>query len=156
MSPQSRFTPPQGFVIALRATLLDLFGTARQEWLIASRWGPDGRFLSIARTLVGASSTAVAPQHLIPRWSTLALLAACNVETTAPRFTFATQCPSGLTLSGRFAPAHGEVHLHGSDDASIGLQGNARCLPGRSPRAFQFIGVRVGWIGEFVERGDES
>jgi hypothetical protein len=142
--------PPLGFVVALRAEIVDRSGSARSEWLIASRWGRGGPYLSIARTLVAARTPAAAPQHLIPRWSALALLDARSAHSDVAVFRFVQHRPSGLLLAGRFAAALGSVHVE-CDADSIRLRGDVNCLPRKSGRAYQFEGARVAWVGEFIE-----
>lgn len=142
--------PPLGFVVALHGTLIDRSGVLRREWLIASRWGDGGAYLAIARTLVPGDPAATAPPLLTPRWSALALLDPTPDQAASPCFTFAAQCPAGLLLAGRFAPSLGSVRVDG-DAASIRLQGNVHCLPGKAHRDFQFEGVWAPWVGEFIE-----
>jgi hypothetical protein len=142
--------PPLGFVVALRATIVGHSGRIRPEWLIASRWSPGGAYLSIARTLIPAASATDAPQHLVPRWSFLAFLQTGDGDPASPSFDFAEQCPTRLKLAGRFTPAVGNVRLEGIAGA-MQLRGTVRCSPERSGQIFQFDGVRVPWVGEFIE-----
>jgi hypothetical protein len=147
---QKNDDPPLGFVIALRAEIIDRAGTARSEWLIASRWGRGGPYLSIARTLVPPRTTVAAPPHLVPRWSALALLDARSALSDSAVFRFIPHRPSQLLLAGRFAPAFGSVQVE-CHAGSIRLQGDVNCLPRKSGRAYRFEGVRVVWVGEFIE-----
>jgi hypothetical protein len=144
--------PPLGFVIAVRATIVGRSGASHKEWLIASRWGHAGSYLSVARTLVRAGMAATAPMHLAPRWSALAVLDAHAAVSTGPCFAFTARPPDGVRLAGRFAPSVGSVLVEGRPEA-IRLRGDAHCLGYRSQRDFQFDGVRVAWVGEFIEPG---
>jgi len=141
--------PPQGFVIAVRATIVGRLGASHKEWLIASRWG-DGSYLSIARTLVRASAAATAPEDLAPRLSALAVLDARSAGSSAPYFAFTTQPPSGVRLAGHFAPSLGGVSVAG-DAQSMRLRGDVHCLDDDSRHGFQFNGARMVWVGEFIE-----
>jgi hypothetical protein len=150
MALPTRSLPSLGFVIALRGTIIGRSGAARREWLIASRWGDAGSYLAIARTLVPVGAATIAPPHLVPRWSALALLDASSAHSSSHSFAFADQCPAGLTLAGRFAPSLGSVRVDG-DGNSIRLRGDARCLLRKSRQDWQFEGVRGAWVGEFIE-----
>lgn len=142
--------PPLGFVVALRGTIIRRSSATRREWLIASRWGDGGLYLSVARTLVPVGVEVLAPPDLVPRWSTLALLNTSSTRSNSPSFRFVDQCPVGLELAGRFAPSLGNVRVEGSDKA-IRLWGSIRCLPRKSGRHLQFEGVQINWVGEFIE-----
>lgn len=147
MRDPDRSRPPQGFVVALRATIIDHSGSAQQEWLIASRWGDDGSCLSIARTLVPAEPSTVAPPLLVPRRSALAFL---DTGSSPPCFTFAARPRTDLVLAGRFAPSLGSVCVEGSIE-SMRVRGEVQCLLKCSERVLQFKGERVVWVGEFVD-----
>src|SRR5215813_5668087 len=101
MAVMDRSLPPQGFVIAVRAIVVSRSAGSHEEWLIASRWGHGGSYLSIARTLVRADATAIAPMHLAPRWSAFALLDTSSTGSAGPSFTFTAQPPVGVRLAGR-------------------------------------------------------
>jgi hypothetical protein len=145
-----RSLPPQGFVIAVLATIISRSGGSHKEWLIASRWGDGGSYLSIARTLVRAGTAVTAPMHLAPRWSAFALLDAGSTDSTGPCFTFTAQPPVGMQLAGHFAPSFGGVRVEG-DAPSLRLRGAVRCLGHHSRHGFEFDGVRGTWVGEFIE-----
>lgn len=142
--------PPLGFVIALHGTITDESGVMHREWLIASRWGDGGTYLSVARTLVPSEPVAIAPPLLTPRWSALALLDATSSQSGSPCFTFTDQCPVGLVLAGRFAPSLGSVRVDG-DAQSMRVRGNVYCLPRSSKQGLQFEGVWTAWVGGFIE-----
>lgn len=144
--------PPLGFVVALRGTIVRRSSATRREWLIASRWGDGGCYLSVARTLVSIGAETLAPRDLVPRWSVLAFLDARSSGSSSPSFQFADQCPAGLTLAGRFASSRGSVRVEGSDK-TIRLWGSIHCLPQEAGRHLQFEGVQIDWVGEFVETG---
>jgi hypothetical protein len=145
-----RSSPPQGFVIAVRATVVGRLGGSHKEWLIASRWGNGGSYLSIARTLIRADDAATAPMHLAPRWSAFALLDPGSTDCTGPCFTLTAQPPLGVRLAGRFAPSTGGVRVEGAASL-LRLRGDVRCLGHRSRYGFDFDGVRAAWVGEFIE-----
>lgn len=142
--------PPLGFVVALHGTIIGEAGVVRREWLIASRWGSGGAYLSVARTLITDELATIAPPHLAPRWSALAVLDTTASQSGSPCFTFTEQCPAGLVLAGRFAPSLGNVRVD-VDAASIHLQGNVHCLLRNAEHDFRFEGVWAAWIGEFIE-----
>jgi hypothetical protein len=150
MTVSDRSRPPQGFVVALRATIIAPSGSAQQEWLIASRWGDGGSCLSIARTLVPAEPPTVPPPLLVPRRSTLAFLDTVSTQSGSLCFTFTAQPPADLVLAGRFAPSLGSVHVEG-DIESMRVRGEVQCLLRCSGQALQFEGERVVWVGEFVD-----
>ncbi|MBY0318273.1 MAG: hypothetical protein K2X72_06075 [Reyranella sp.] len=147
---QDNGRPPLGFVIALRAEVADQAGSARSEWLIASRWGDGGTYLSIARTLVPVRTTVAAPPYLVPRWSALALLDARSAHSNSPIFSFIPERPLQLPLAGRFCPSLGSAQMECRDE-SIRLHGDLNCMPRRSGRAYRFDGTRVIWVGEFIQ-----
>lgn len=150
MSQAAAPTVPSGFVVALRGAIVPQDGTVRREWLIASRWGKNGCFLSVARTLVPAQAEAFAPPNVVPRCSTLAIIRANSAGSNSTSFVFVDERPVGLELVGRFASARGNVWVEG-DGRSMRLWGHVHCVGGRSGRHFQFEGTQIAWVGEFIE-----
>lgn len=144
--------PPLGFVVALRGTIIRPPFPSHCEWLIASRWGDDGYYLSVNRTLIRAGEEETAPSNLVPRWSTLALLNMSSTRGRSPSFRFVPRRPSGLSLAGRFAPAFGYVRVE-STEKGLRFHGGIYCLLRRYAQDFLFEGVQISWVGQFAEPG---
>ena len=141
-----------GFVIAMRARLTTTRSPPREEWIIVSRWGEAGEYLSIGRTKVPVVAGQDAPIDLTPHQTALALMLRLPFNSGPPTFLFVQRQPAALTVAGRFASAEGYVRLHG-DDAMSRLRAEGRCLAGTFRSAWHLEAVRAAWIGEFVEGG---
>lgn len=142
--------PPLGFVVALRGMISRPLFPSHREWLIASRWGDKGYYLSVSRTLVRAGEAETAPSNLVPRWSTLALLNMSSLRGRSPSFRFAHRRPSGLSLAGRFAPAFGYVRVE-STDIGLRFHGSIYCLLRKPGQELLFEGLQISWVGQFAE-----
>lgn len=133
-----------GFVVAMAAEI----GTAdpcqsRQrrrtssEWLIVSRWGREGEFLTVSRTGIGRDAGSVAPIGLAPSVTCIGVLMAppadlleslpgdmaSDLASDMPpgqrpnipsdTFSLTRRLPFGVTVAGTFAPADGFIRLRG-------------------------------------------
>jgi hypothetical protein len=168
-----------GFVVALAADV----GTAkyerpsrilrtRREWLIVSRWGADGEYLTLSNTRMTPDALSPAPISLAPRSTCLGVLLSDQEDGMVSTFLLVRRLPLGITLAGTFSPADGFVRLHGPIEA-MRLTGSARyahsigwskaglvCgdVPDPPPNArgaaaWHIEAVRRQWDGEFVEPG---
>lgn len=106
-----------GFVVAMRVTgVVDASGPGQApDWLILARWGPGGRWLSVAEATEVAHGhnggpDDTAPPSLHPRATWFATLAS---ETAAEGaiFLLARDPPEGFPLAGGFRPAEGFARL---------------------------------------------
>jgi hypothetical protein len=147
MSSDGLLPPPEGFVVAMRASISNPQAATRREWIIASRWGFGGLYLSIGLTMAPARMDAAAPIDLVPRRSALALLTPTAGRHPAA-FGLATRIPPAMTLAGRFLPAQGNISLQ-DDNGSLRLSIQAMCDCAAQP--WHVEAVRVPWVGEFIE-----
>lgn len=94
------------------------------EWLIASRGGPDGAYLTISDTANSVGpDTKTAPPELEPQNSIVGVLAE-EADGTA-EFLWLRHLPSGVSVPGRFFPADGVARLSYADGA-FGLRAFGR------------------------------
>ena len=169
--------PYVGFVVAMAAEV----GTAkyerpsrilrtRNEWLIVSRWGGNGEYLTLSNTRVGPDRLARAHIGLTPRSTCLGVLLSEQEQDLATTFLLVRRLPPDITVAGIFSPADGFVQLRGSVE-KMRLTGSARyahsigwhksgpvCgdVPDPPPNAhgaaaWHVDAVRRPWDGEFVE-----
>src|SRR3954454_6277878 len=104
-------SPPRSFVVAMRAKLLYAAPLpARFEWVIISRWGPNGEYLALGWTLLPAFADEV-PVHLTPSQTSLAVLADIAVASISSTFQLASSVPGEVTVAGDFVPARGYVRI---------------------------------------------
>jgi hypothetical protein len=139
-----------GFVVAMNARFTIADAPPAREWVIVSRWGSGGDYLSIARTFVAAAEGETAPIQLTPRLTVLALLLRLPPAAARPAFLFAQALPDRVSLAGTFMPAEGYVRLLGRRDTPR-LHAEGRCLAQGGHSAWRVDGVRVSWFGEFIE-----
>jgi hypothetical protein len=138
-----------GFVVAMRAKLLNPPHPARFEWLIVSRWGTEGKNLSIGWTSQPALSGG-APINLTPNKTSLAVLPREIAADTPATFRLAPSLPGQITVAGDFVPAEGYVRLYGAGlSLRVQLKGLCLCCPVRS--TWQVEASRAAWLGEFIE-----
>jgi hypothetical protein len=163
-----------GFVIAMAANIefaacalpsRILHRTA--EFLIVSRWGDDGEFLSVSRTGAASGSADDAPIGLSPVSTWVGLLLSEEAGETESRFLLLRRLPEGLLVAGSFIPAEGYLRLT-RDIATLHLKAEGRhadCLDRQisaqddaadEPRpsaaiAWHIAAVRRPWSGEFVK-----
>jgi hypothetical protein len=139
-----------GFVLAMRAQVRQAEGGALREWLIVSRWGEGGRYLSLSRCLVHAVPGATAPIALTPRETMLATLLPVPRSERTPSFLFLRKLPPRIVLAGIFLPVDGYARLQGSD-ARMHLTAEGRYTRARGGGAWRMDGLRAPWPGEFLE-----
>lgn len=88
--------------------------TAAPEWLIVSRSGNTGEFLTISDTASSASqSSEVVPLELSEQNSIVAMLAESSPDN--PQFMVVRHLPSDIKVPGRFFPADGMAELLSAD-----------------------------------------
>ena len=166
-----------GFLVAMAADV----GTARyerpsriirtrREWLIVSRWGPEGEFLTLSSTRLTPDTFSPAPIGLTPRSTCLGVLLSTQPDDSVCTFLLVRRLPPDVTVAGTFSPADGFVRLHGPV-GQMRLTGSARyahsigwsksgpvCgdVPDPAPNArgaaaWHIEAERRSWEGEFVE-----
>ncbi len=119
------------------------------EWIIVSRWGSAGEYLSIGWTSQPVASKQ-APINLTPRHSVLGIRRERTINPTPATFVLIDALPDRISVAGEFLPAEGYVRLHGKD-ARLRLRSMGRGLvPGVRPD-WHIAATRAGWIGEFIE-----
>jgi hypothetical protein len=84
-----------------------------REWLIVSRWGEDGEFLSISTTEECIDNPPRAPSGIRPRNTLLGLLVSDSSDEPKSTFLLVRQPPRPLNLAGTFFPAEGYACLEG-------------------------------------------
>jgi hypothetical protein len=138
-----------------------------QEWLIVSRFGPDGEYLSISEAGAIAGGAAEVPAGIRPVNSILGILANCDEGTQTAEFLLTRNLPDGITVAGTFFPAEGfarltkdtetvrlhacgrHAHSRGSAEGREVLRDVPNPAPGtRSGQAWQFDARRVPWSAE--------
>jgi hypothetical protein len=149
-APPYRPGPNQGFVVAMQAKLTIEHQPPHDEWIIVSRWGKIGDFLSIARTLVRVTPGMPSPVQLMPRLITLSILLRLPSASGRSTFLLAQRLPARITVAGDFVPAEGYVRLGGRGRA-LRLLAEGRCTRRTDRSAFRVEAVRGFWIGEFIE-----
>lgn len=138
-----------GFVVAMRAKLINLPLPARFEWLIVSRWGNHLQHLSIGWTSQPATA-GEAPMNLTPSKTSLAVQPEVADAETPATFHLAPALPGQVTVAGDFAPAEGLVRLYGTGpQLRVRLKG--QCLSCEVPNTWLIEATRANWIGEFIE-----
>jgi hypothetical protein len=115
-----------GFVVAMRAKLINAPHPPCFEWVIVSRWGAGGEHLSIGWTAQPALP-GEAPIHLAPCKTSLAVRPHQTAADTPATFLLAPALPNEITVAGDFVPAEGFVHLYGSG-AMLRVQLKGLCL----------------------------
>lgn len=169
-----------GFVVAMQAVIeLAPYDepmhrvSTRTEWLIVSRWGGNGEFLSLSRTGVMRDSLT-APDGLQPRTTFLGILLP-PVAAEADSFLMVRHLPAGILVAGAFAPSDGYARLAAGDSPlsltaagryahSRGAYQGQRMLhdiphpPPHAASAFAWhvTAVRRPWSGEFLPGGNDG
>lgn len=142
--------------MAMRAKLTIADGSSWYEWLIASRWGAAGEYLSVGRTMVPALADMTAPIHLAPRQTALARLLPLPSAAGLSSFLFIHRLPESVSVAGDFAAAEGYVRLHGRG-ATLRLRAEGRCRAADATDAgWRVAAVRRAWIGEFIEGANST
>jgi hypothetical protein len=139
-----------------------------REWLIVSRWGRNGEYLTLSRTCFSPVSDAEAPIALAPSVTCVGVLMTPPQVAGVDTFLLTRQLPRDVTVAGQFAPADGFVRLCGPVE-SLHLTASARDEPdsagGCDPHpdvagmrsvagagTWHINACRRPWDGEFVER----
>jgi|ERR1700712_733783 hypothetical protein len=146
--------PCQGFVVAMRAKLIGQSTPTPgepppYEWMIVSRWGTDGEFVSIAWTSLPADP-GEAPIHLRPLQSALAVSHEKPASGGWATFLLAPSLPCGINVAGAFVPAEGYVRLCGNS-LDLRMRSNGRCLIPDLRSAWHVNARRAPWIGDFID-----
>jgi len=156
MNAMSKPVPPvaprNGFVVAMRAAVTTAKGKPTWEWIIVSRWGAAGEYLSIGRTRVAAPSGKPAPIQLAPRQTALASMLRLPPADGALTFLLTQHLPASMSVAGDFAPAEGYVRLAGHN-GGLRLSIEGRCVGRAILSAWRVEAARAPWIGEFLENG---
>ena len=140
-----------GFVVAMRAKLVNAPNPTLFEWLIVSRWGTEGEHLSIGWTSQPALP-GEAPMHLTPNKTSLATLPPDMAAETPATFQLAPSLPDQISVAGEFVPAEGYARLFGTGpNLRVRLKGLCLSCPDRS--TWQVEAIRAAWLGEFIEPG---
>ena len=130
-----------------RITLGDAKGC---EWIIVSRWGADGRYLSVARSFRAAWAGESAPIDLAPVWTAVARqLRLPHASHTC--FSLQRTAPARVGMAGAFTPAEGHVRLSG-DHGTLRLFTEGRYPWQDGKLAWRLTATRKPWIGEYIER----
>lgn len=138
----------RGFVVAMRAKLVAATRPSQFEWIIVSRWGTAGEYLSIAWTSLRANR-GEAPIDLTPRQAVLAVRREQSKKWSPATFLLATSLPDEITVAGDFMPAEGYARLYGKD-AGLRLRSEGWSAAPEQ-RAWHVEATRQPWIGEFIE-----
>src|ERR1700761_3752474 len=138
-----------GFVVAMRAKLINALYPERFEWVIVSRWGNDGDHLSIGWTEEPAL-LGEAPLHLTPNKTSLAVLPPETATATPTTFQLAPRLPNRVTVAGEFLPAEGYVRLYGAG-MSLRVRVKGQALSCAVPSTWEVEATRAAWLGEFIE-----
>jgi hypothetical protein len=138
-----------GFVVAMRAKLINTPHPARFEWVIVSRWGEAGERLSIGWTAAPALS-GEAPINLTPNATSLAVCPPETAADTPATFHLAPSLPEQVTVAGSFVPAKGYVRLYGTG-AKLRVQLKGLCLSCAVHSIWHVEAIRAAWLGEFIE-----
>jgi hypothetical protein len=148
---QSLSTAPRhSFVVAMRAKQTTSKGPPWYEWIIVSRWGIAGMYLSIGRTGVSASRGKTVPINLAPSHTAMARLLRMPPAAGSQTFLSIRRKPANVSVPGNFSAAEGYVRL-GGRDAATRLLAEGSCLVRASRSARRVKAVRMPWIGEFIE-----
>jgi hypothetical protein len=157
-----------GFVVAMAADIefaaqtdQSTPGLRTAEFLIVSRWGARGEYLTVSRTGVKVGGAFMAPIGLTPRLTWFGLMLSEGREEEASLFLLLPELPNQLVVAGTFVPAEGHARLRG-DASSLRLQAERRnaelpapergaLRPAPVAMAWRVEATRRFWIGEFVE-----
>jgi hypothetical protein len=110
----------KGFVLAMSANLAVsdyskpfAIHTRTREWLVVSRWGGEGEYLSISTAGERAENSQTAPGGLKPHNTLLGLLVSDSSDEPTSTFLLVRQPPQLVQLAGIFFPADGYAQLQG-------------------------------------------
>lgn len=133
----------------MRAKLIVTAGPPLFEWIVASRWGADGEYLSIGWTFLPAAS-GDAPIDLTPRRALLAVKQERAAAWAPATFVLVSALPDRMTVAGDFVPAEGYVRLYGTG-SRLRVRSKGRSLDPDLRPAWRIEATRANWIGAFVE-----
>ena len=166
----------KGFVLAMSANIAvseygrpTVIRTRIREWIVVSRWGGDGEYLSISTASECGANQRLAPNGLRPRNTLLGLLVSDSPGEPSSTFLLVRQPPHPVQLAGIFFPAEGYAHLMGPA-GSLRLSARARYshsrgwengreilkdVPDPAPAAREAMAwhidaERCSWIGDFI------
>ena len=139
-------------------------------WLIVSRWGPAGEFLSISSTQEVADSSPTAPVGLTPKCTSIGFLLSQKDGGSESNFLLSRRLPTDTVVAGSFFPTDGYARLtrragrfrlsaegryaHGLDDLQtppVGADSRVPPCNGGVAFAWHIDAVQRPWSGEFVE-----
>lgn len=146
---RAAFPPSNGFVVAMRAALLDPGRPASHEWVIVSRWGGAGEYLSIGWTETPAL-TDDAPINLTPLQTAFATCPGGCGAGTPTTFELSASLPGCLRLAGDFVPAQGFVQLCGIG-STLRVRSRGVCVKPQRRLGWDVDASRAPWVGEFIE-----
>ena len=135
----------------MRARIWRPYRAPSKEWIIVSRWGDGGEYLSLARTLVPAPGGSPMPIGLAPRHTALAMLSAAPADIGLQRFLIVRDLPSSIGVAGRFLALDGCVGLR-CDASNLRLRGQGIC---KDAHPWRLQAARVPWTDEFLH-GESS
>jgi hypothetical protein len=168
---------PPGFVVAMAAdTAFGEFDMPSRivrrakGWLIVSRWGPAGEYLSISSTQEMDDPGTKAPLGLAPKCTSVGFLLSQDDDGSESNFLLVRRLPTDTVVAGAFFPTEGYARLqhrggqfylmaegryaHGLDELPApGPGADRRGLPCNAGAAFAWHvdAVQYPWPGEFVE-----
>lgn len=126
-----------------------LRGAFHYEWLIISRWGRDGEFLSLSWTGHVVDSVQ-APIQLMPMRTVIGVRDPGTRMRSGILFRLISELPETLTVAGRFMPSTGTIRLLGTGPRlRIRVRGHEITTP--PGPALDITAVRGAWIGEFID-----
>ncbi|HEY1930900.1 MAG TPA: hypothetical protein VGG99_02720 [Acetobacteraceae bacterium] len=163
-----------GFVVAMEAAIeLARYDVpmrrvgSRGEWIIVSRWGADGEFLSISQTGIAAEGAGDAPDGLQPDLTFLGLRMTAAGEAAETAYLMLRNLPPDLMVAGVFAPTDGYALVGLTGGLRLAASGRYahsrgehngqtvfRDMPNPPPRpslatAWHITASRRPWSGEF-------
>ena len=110
----------RGFVLAMSAQIAmsdyakpSAIHTRIHEWIVVSRWGGEGEYLSISTAGECAVGADLAPGGLRPCNTLLGILVADASDQPQSTFLLVRQRPPSVPLAGTFFPADGYVVVDG-------------------------------------------
>jgi hypothetical protein len=141
---------PHGFVMAMRAELTCSEYPPWHEWIIVSRWGGKGEYLSLSRTRASAPAASSAPIDLAPWQTLLARMPRPPANRSSATFVLSARRPRRFNVAGEFAPAQGHVQLS-CRGTRISLRAEGRWLARTLRPGWRAEAVHEPWVGEFIE-----
>jgi hypothetical protein len=149
------FSPPRGFVLAMRAKLIYAAPLpAKFEWIIITRWGSNGEHLALGWTSIDAAA-GEPPIHLAPRQTALAHLIEAPVPGMAAAFRLAATVPNGTNIAGKFVPAQGSIRLVGEAPA-LRLESKGKSLSHELHPNWRISATQAPWFGEFIDSDPQA